>query len=117
MDPYDADFYPVRTMPIDRPAGRTLGGDRPVLPPYEGEVVQLRPAYVPKTSIEIPSERMQLAVPSIKTLITLKWDAESATPNGNANGSSNNIADEGDAERLEARNFEDAGRECAEGRD
>lgn len=108
----DTDHYPPRALAVDRPAGRTLGGDRPVLPPYEGEVVQLRPAYVPKTIVDLPSEKLQLAVPPVKTLITLKWDAETSVATSNTNGSSNTLTEDGDAERLEARNFADLSSEC-----
>jgi hypothetical protein len=73
-----------------RPSGRTLGGDRPVAPPYTGNAVELRPAYAPKTITQIPSEEVQLAVPAIKAHQVLKWDQ-----------------DGDEAEVLEWRNFAD----------
>lgn len=73
-----------------RPSGRTLGGDRPVAPPYTGNTVELRPAYVPKTVTQIPSEQVQLAVPAIKAHKVLKWDHDGE-----------------DAEVFEWRNFVD----------
>lgn len=73
-----------------RPSGRTLGGDRPLAPAFTGNPVELRPAYVPKTVVQLPAEQLQLAVPSIKAHQRLKWDHEGE-----------------DAEALEVRNFAD----------
>ena len=87
---HDEDMELVSLAP-HRPPGRTLGGDRPLQQPpstYDGDVVELRPAYLPKTITYIPSEALELAVPNLKAFQSLKWDNE----------------DE-DAERLECRNF------------
>ena len=80
------DMEPLVLAP-QRPPGRTLGGDRQ-MQPYEGDLVELRPPYVPKTVVHIPSEAMELAVPAVKAFACLKWDA-----------------DDQDAEKLEIRNY------------
>ena len=74
----------------NRPPGRTLGGDRPAFEPYNGEITELQPAYLPGKTITdaIPSEEMRLAVPSIKAHVSVKWDPE-----------------DDEAEKLEYRNF------------
>lgn len=71
-----------RSLTTSRPSGRTLGGDRAIdLEPYDGEIVELRPAYIPKTRlIEVPREDLTLAVPSIKAKVAVKWDYESEDP-------------------------------------
>lgn len=90
MDFYDEDQDGPATLAPYRPSGRTLGGDRPLAPAFTGDPVELRPAYVPKTAVQLPAEQLQLAVPSIKAHQRLKWDYEGE-----------------DAEALEVRNFAD----------
>ncbi|KAL7009530.1 HIR complex subunit [Cystobasidiomycetes sp. EMM_F5] len=70
-----------------RPSGRTLGGDRNI-EPYTGEVVELQPAYIPKTRINTINENLALAVPAVMAYQSKKWDA---------------ATDE--AEKLEYRNY------------
>jgi hypothetical protein len=93
MDYHEGDDGPS-TISVHRPPGRTLGGDRPVAQPYTGEIVELRPAYLPKTIVQVPSEQVQLAVPPIQTYKSFKWDLEGE-----------------EAELLAWRNFVDRTRE------
>lgn len=95
MDFYEGEDDTSSLAPY-RPSGRTLGGNRPAGPPYTGNTVELRPAYVPKTVTQIPAEQMQLAIPAIKAHQILKWDQEGE-----------------DAEIFEWRNFEDRTSKCA----
>lgn len=90
MDFFDEEENARASLAPYRPSGRTLGGDRPVAPPYTGNAVELRPAYAPRTVTQLPSEQVQLAVPAIKAHQVLKWDH-----------------DGDDAEVLECRNFAD----------
>ena len=80
----------------NRPPGRTLGGDRPAFEPYTGEIAELQPAYLPQKTLTnaIPSEEMRLAVPSVRSYASLKWDLE-----------------DDEAEKLEYRNFASERRE------
>ena len=91
----DMNVYPDNLRP-QRPPGRTLGGDRiPTMPAYNGELVELRPAYLPKTNVSVPQEAMELAVPAVKAHMLLKWDQE-----------------DNEAETLEYRNYADPASEC-----
>lgn len=85
----DSEDSNVRLAPY-RPSGRTLGGDRPIAPPFTGQPVELRPAYTSRTIVQLPSEQLQLAVPAVKAHQSFKWDNDGE-----------------DAEVLEYRNFAD----------
>ena len=87
---YPEENEPLPSLAAIRPAGRTLGGDRPV-EAYTGELVDMQPAYVPVTRVTVPAVEMALAVPAVKTFHNTVWDVDSDT-----------------AESLEYRNFTEA---------
>lgn len=78
-----------RSLAPNRPPGRYLGGDQ-AWPAFTGEPVILRPAYIPKTIIELSREALELAVPAVHACLTLRWDSQDEA-----------------AERLEIRNHAD----------
>jgi protein HIRA/HIR1 len=84
---YDDDHEPANLAP-HRPPGRSLGGDRQFAS-YDGEPVEIMPAYIPETIVHVPQESLKLAVPATKAFQSLKWDKE----------------DE-EADKLEVRNYE-----------